>query len=161
MNLFADLLILFLLLMLNGVFAMAEIAVVSSRKARLKKLADEGSTRASVALALANSPDRFLSTVQIGITLVGVLAGAFGGAALSDEFEPMIAAIPVLAPYAGIISIALVVGAITYLSLVIGELDLVDEVLCGWGPAHPEGEAARRDVLPDAAWIVGCHGVGA
>jgi putative hemolysin len=104
MNLFADLLILFLLLMLNGVFAMAEIAVVSSRKARLKKLADEGSTRASVALALANSPDRFLSTVQIGITLVGVLAGAFGGAALSDEFEPMIAAIPVLAPYAGIIS---------------------------------------------------------
>ncbi len=122
MNLFAELLILFLLLVLNGIFAMAEIAVVSSRKARLKKLADEGSTRASVALALANSPDRFLSTVQIGITLVGVLAGAFGGATLSDEFEPVIAAIPSLAPYAGILSMALVVGVITYLSLVIGEL---------------------------------------
>jgi len=122
MNFLLELLILFLLLLLNGVFAMAEIAVVSSRKARLKKLADDGSARARVALSLANSPDRFLSTVQIGITLVGVLAGAFGGATLSEEFEPAIAAIPVLSPYAGIISLALVVGAITYLSLVIGEL---------------------------------------
>ncbi len=122
MNLFFELLILFLLLLLNGVFAMAEIAVVSARKARLKKLADDGSARARAALALANSPDRFLSTVQIGITLVGVLAGAFGGATLSEQLEPTIAAIPVLAPYASVISLALVVGAITYLSLVVGEL---------------------------------------
>ena len=74
----------FLLLMVNGVFAMTEIAVVSARKARLRRLADEGDDRARVALDLAHSPNRFLSTVQIGITLVGVMAGAFGGAGLTE-----------------------------------------------------------------------------
>jgi len=73
--------IIFLLLIANGVFAMAEIAVVSSRKARLRRLAESGNGNARIALELAESPNRFLSTVQIGITLVGVFAGAFGGAA--------------------------------------------------------------------------------
>lgn len=110
------------LLLANGVFAMAEISLVSSRKARLKKFADEGSTAAAKALALAEEPNRFLSTVQIGITLVGVLAGAFGGATISEKLAPKIAEVALLAPYAEYIAIALVVGAITYASLIIGEL---------------------------------------
>jgi putative hemolysin len=122
MNTFVEIFIIFLLLLANGVFAMAEIAVVSSRKARLKKMADEGSARAAAALALVQQPDRFLSTVQIGITLVGVMAGAFGGATLSGKLEVVVAQVPVLAPYAAAISIFVVVSAITYFSLIIGEL---------------------------------------
>ncbi len=122
MTVFIEILIIFLLLLANGVFAMAEIAVVSSRKGRLKKLAGEGATNAKAALLLAERPDRFLSTVQIGITLVGVLAGAFGGATLSGKLAVVVGRIPVLAPYATAIAIFLVVGAITYFSLIIGEL---------------------------------------
>ena len=77
--------IILLLLAINGVFAMTEIAVVSARKGRLKRLADDGDSRAQVALDLAESPNRFLATVQIGITLVGILAGAFGGATIAEE----------------------------------------------------------------------------
>jgi len=79
-----EILIVFLLLVANGVFAMAEIAVVSSRKGKLRQLADAGSKRARAALELAESPNRFLSTVQIGITLVGIIAGAFVGATLAE-----------------------------------------------------------------------------
>jgi len=122
MNVFVEIFIIFLLLLANGIFAMAEIAVVSSRKARLQKFADEGSAKAQAALALALSPDRFLSTVQIGITLIGILAGAFGGATLSEELAVEIAEVPILAPYASAIAIFVVVGAITYFSLIIGEL---------------------------------------
>jgi len=122
MNVFFEILFIFCLLLANGVFAMAEIAIVSSRKARLQKLADDGSTKARAALALAQEPTSFLSTVQIGITLVGILAGAFGGATLSDKLENVIKEVPVLAPYATAISIFVVVGAITYFSLIIGEL---------------------------------------
>ncbi|MET0262281.1 MAG: hemolysin family protein [Rariglobus sp.] len=120
---FTEILIIFLLLLANGVFAMAEIAVVSSRKGRLKKLADEGSARAKTALALAEEPTRFLSTVQIGITLVGILAGAFGGARLAGKLADWLAIkVPFVASYADGLSITLVVGAITYFSLIIGEL---------------------------------------
>jgi len=122
MNILGEILFIVLLLVANGVFAMAEIAVVSSRKARLKKLADDGSAGARVALALTQHPERFLATVQIGITLVGVLAGAFGGATLSGQLEAVIAKVPALRPYAAVIAISVVVGAITYCSLVIGEL---------------------------------------
>lgn len=117
-----EVVIVFCLLLANGVFAMAEISLVSSRKGRLKKFAAEGSLAAAKALALAEEPNRFLSTVQIGITLVGVLAGAFGGATISEKLAPKIAEVSFLAPYAEYISIALVVGAITYASLIIGEL---------------------------------------
>ncbi len=122
MNIFIEILIIFLLLLANGVFAMAEIAVVSSRKARLKSLADEGDPKAVAALALARHPTGFLSTVQIGITLVGILAGAFGGATLSTKLSVWVATFPALAPYANFIGIFVVVGAITYFSLIIGEL---------------------------------------
>lgn len=122
MNSLTEILIIFVLLLANGVFAMAEIAVVSSRKARLKALAGEGSVQAQAALALAQEPTRFLSTVQIGITLVGIMAGAFGGATLSEKLSLWITQFPALAPYSRALAMLIVVGAITYFSLIIGEL---------------------------------------
>ncbi|MBP7141677.1 MAG: HlyC/CorC family transporter [Opitutaceae bacterium] len=135
-SILSEILIIILLLLANGVFAMAEIAVVSSRQARLKKLADEGSRKAAAALKLANEPTRFLSTVQIGITLIGILAGTFGGASLSAKLAVEIAKIPPLANYSLAIAIVIVVGAITYCSLIIGEL--VPKRL---GLSNPEGRA--------------------
>jgi putative hemolysin len=120
--LLVEILIIFLLLLANGVFAMAEISVVSSRRARLKKLADDGSTPARIAFALAEEPTRFLSTVQIGITMVGILAGTFGGATLSEALALEIAKVSWLEPYSRALALAIVVGAITYFSLIIGEL---------------------------------------
>lgn len=115
-------LIILLLLVGNGVFAMTEIALVSARRGRLKQMADGGSAGAAKALKLLENPERFLSSVQIGITLVGVLSGAFGGVAIAGELTPWVARIPVLAEYASQISFALVVTVVTYLSLIIGEL---------------------------------------
>jgi putative hemolysin len=110
------------LIVLNGVFAMSEISVVSSRRTRLQERAEAGDAGARRALALSQEPTRFLSTVQIGITLIGTLAGAFGGATLAEELSPVVARVPALAPYAETVSLGLVVLVITYLSLVIGEL---------------------------------------
>jgi putative hemolysin len=117
-----ELLLILLLLVLNGVFAMAEIAIVSAKKARMMERAEKGSSGAKLALKLSENPERFLSTVQIGITLVGVLAGAFGGASLSGYVEPWLRSVPVLADYAEDLAFGLVVAFITYLSLIIGEL---------------------------------------
>lgn len=117
-----EIFIILLLILFNGIFAMSEIAVVSSRKTRLQQLANQGDLKARAALDLANSPNRFLSTVQIGITLVGILAGAFGGATLSRTLSKQISQIPFLEPYSGAIGLFTVVLAITYLSLVVGEL---------------------------------------
>jgi putative hemolysin len=114
--------ILLLLIVANGVFAMAEMAIVSARKARLQQLADEGDSGAGTALQLAEEPEDLLSTVQIGITLIGVMAGAFGGATIARELAGALGDIPFLAPYAEAIGVAIVVLLITYLSLVIGEL---------------------------------------
>jgi len=111
-----------ILVVANGVFAMAEIAVVSSRKARLRSRAEGGDSRAAVALELAERPDHFLSTVQIGITLVGILAGVFGGATLAEELGAQFNTMRWLAPHGEAVALALVVLAITYLSLIIGEL---------------------------------------
>lgn len=119
---FFELFVIFFLLFLNGVFALAEIAVVSSRKARLQVLADQGSANAAAALALIRDPTRFLSTVQIGITLVGILAGAFGGATFSQDLAVYIETVPGLAGYAEPLAMLFVVGVITYFSLVMGEL---------------------------------------
>src|SRR5215208_5969151 len=110
------------LALLNGLLAMSETALVSSRKARLKQRAEGGDRGARAALRLAESPNRFLSTVQIGISLVGVLAGAFGGATLARPLADALRAVPALAPYAGPLAFGTVVVAITYLSLIIGEL---------------------------------------
>ncbi|MBN2305333.1 MAG: HlyC/CorC family transporter [Anaerolineae bacterium] len=117
-----ELVILSLLILLNGFFAMSELAVMSARKARLQEWAEQGNARARSALDLANTPNRFLSTVQIGITLVGVLAGAFGGATLSKVLGDRFAQVDALAPYADALGLGVVVAGITYFSLVIGEL---------------------------------------
>ena len=120
---FVEVAVILMLLALNGVFAMSEMALVAARKIRLEHRADEGDAGARAALALAANPTNFLSTVQVGITLVGILAGAFGGAGLADRMGDRLAtAVPVLEPYADAIALAAVVGAITYLSLIIGEL---------------------------------------
>lgn len=117
-----EIVLIFLLVVGNGIFAMAEIAVVSSRKARLRARSEGGDRGAAVALELAERPDDFLSTVQIGITLVGILAGVFGGATLAEELGAQFDAVSWIAPHGETLGLVLVVLAITYLSLVIGEL---------------------------------------
>src|SRR6266516_3218410 len=117
-----ELFIVILLIIANGVFAMSETAFVSARKVRLQQWANEGNVKAAIALELVNSPNRLLSTVQLGITLIGILAGAFGGASIAGALAVYLRAISWLAPYSAAIALALVVLCITYLSLVIGEL---------------------------------------
>ncbi len=117
-----ELVVLLVLLIANGMFAMTEIAIVSARKGRLRQRAEGGDGRAAIALELAESPNRFLSTVQIGITLVGIFAGAFGGATLSAELARPLARVSWLAPYASQVALGIVVLIITYFSLVLGEL---------------------------------------
>lgn len=128
--------VIFLLLIANGVFAMAEIAVVSAKRARLRRLAEQGNARARAALSLAESPNRFLATVQVGITLVGILAGAFGGATMTAKLAGVIGRAAWLQPYAEKIAFGLVVMVITYFSLVLGEL-----VPKRFGLSRPEGIA--------------------
>jgi putative hemolysin len=101
---------------------MSEIAVVAARKVRLQQRAEEGDEGAQRALDLAHDPEKFLSTVQVGITLVGVFAGAYGGNRLAEPLGARIAQVPQLAPYADNIALALVVTVITVLSLIVGEL---------------------------------------
>ena len=117
-----EILLILVLIVANGVFSGSEIAIVSARRVRLEQMANQGNRRAAVALRLATSPNDLLSTVQIGITLIGILSGAVGGATLSGRLKPLIDAIPPLRPWSEPLSLALVVSAITYLSLVIGEL---------------------------------------
>ena len=117
-----EIFLIFVLLILNGIFSMSEIAVVSAKRIRLKQRAEEGDLGAKTALELAESPDKFLSTVQIGITLIGIVAGAVGGASLSARLTPVFQGISVLSPYAEEISFGIVILLITYFSLVIGEL---------------------------------------
>lgn len=114
--------IILVLIVLNGIFAMAEFALVSSKKTRLQQRADHGDAGAAAALGLINEPSSFLSTVQIGITLVGIFAGAFGGATVARELGAWFLQVPLLAPYSDILGITLVVLVITYLTLVFGEL---------------------------------------
>jgi putative hemolysin len=114
--------IILLLIIINGIFVLSEIALVSSRKARLRQRANEGDRGSQKALELANTPNRFLSTAQIGITFISILAGAFGGATIASEVEARISNIPILAPYSHFVGIVLVVIGISYLSLVLGEL---------------------------------------
>jgi putative hemolysin len=117
-----EILVILLLMIANGLFSMSEMAIVSVRRARLQELVEQGDAKALAALELANSPNRFLSTVQVGISLIGVLTGAFGGATLSNTLAPYIAMIPALAGSSQPIAFGIVVVIITYLSLIIGEL---------------------------------------
>jgi len=120
--LFIACVVVLLLVVLNGVFAMSELAVVSSRKAKLQSRAEKGDQGAAEALRLSEDPTRFLSAVQVGITLIGILAGAYGQATIAGELSRSIETIATLKPYAHIIATAVVVVLLTYFSLILGEL---------------------------------------
>lgn len=117
-----DVLIILALVALNGVFAMSELAIVSSRKARLEAMARAGKPGARAALALGSDPGKFLSTVQIGITLIGILAGAYSGASLGAPTAARLQALGMAANTAETVGFAIVIGLTTYASLIIGEL---------------------------------------
>lgn len=117
-----DMALLFFLVLLNGVFAMSEIAVVTSRKARLQRLAEDGSPGARSALALHNEPSNFLSTIQVGITSVAILSGAIGESALADPLAAWLSGFVLSEPYARGIALTIVVVGLTYFSVVVGEL---------------------------------------
>ncbi|MCQ4160250.1 hemolysin family protein [Roseomonas sp. GC11] len=122
MDVALELAVIMLLVLLNGIFAMSELAIVSSRRVRLLGMQRAGRAGATAALALAEDPQRFLPTVQVGITLVGVLAGAFAGQGLAQRLAGVLTLVPGLETYAGEIALALVVLGITYASLILGEL---------------------------------------
>src|SRR5450756_1930523 len=114
--------VIILLLMLNGFLAMSEMAIASSRRNRLQQLADLGHGDARAALALAADPSRYLAAIQMGMTLIGILAGALSGATLADRIEEWLDLYPLIAPYAKTVAVGTVVLAVTYLSLIVGEL---------------------------------------
>ncbi len=118
----SEALLIILLILVNGVFSMSELAIVSARKVRLEQWAKEGNAKARAALRLIASPTNFLSTVQIGITLIGISSGALGGATVAKPLKVSLDTVPLLQPYSEPLSFAIVVGIITYLSLVVGEL---------------------------------------
>jgi putative hemolysin len=121
MILFASAVVL-LLVVLNGLFAASEMAVVSARRPKLQSRADRGDKGAKAALKLTENPTRFLSAVQVGITLIGILAGAYGQATIAAELDIILEDVPVLAPYSEGISTGVVVVMLTYVSLIVGEL---------------------------------------
>ena len=111
------------MLVLNGIFAMYEIALVSSSKIRLEALADKGSKKAKRVIRKRDESEKFLSTIQIGITLIGIVSGAYGGTSIADDLVPLFEMIPgVNTVYAGHLAMLTVVVVITYLSIVVGEL---------------------------------------
>jgi putative hemolysin len=138
--------IILVLILLNGLFSMSESAMESARKARLEFLANKGDEKAKAALKLANNPDRFLSTVQIGITLISILIGIYSGATWRMELIDMVAQIAPLAPYSHGIATAIIVLVITYFTIVLGEL--VPKRL---GVARPE--AISRQVAAPMLWL--------
>jgi putative hemolysin len=122
MGTLAEIAVILALVLVNGLLAMSELAVVSSRKARLRAMARQGIRGAAAALSLAEDPQRFLPTVQVGITLVGVLAGAFGGVGLARTLGTWLETLPYIGAEAHAIAFALVVAAITLASIVLGEI---------------------------------------
>lgn len=117
-----EILIILILILLNGVLSMSEISLVSARKSRLESASKKGNKSADTALLLANNPDRFLSTIQIGITLIGILTGLYSGEAFAADLAIVLAKIEWLSPYAMTLSKVLIVIVVTYLTLVLGEL---------------------------------------
>ncbi len=114
--------IIIFLALLNGVFAGTETAMISARRGRLEQLAESGNTSAAAAVRLQEDPNRFLATVQVGITLIATISGVFGGASMAGTIAPLLGQLPLVAPYADTLALVLVVVLITYLSLVLGEL---------------------------------------
>lgn len=117
-----EIIIIIALILLNGIFAMSEMALVSSKKFKLESAKKKGNSNAKSALDLSENPTRFLSTVQIGITLIGVLLGIYSGETLTKDLSTLLASVAFLKPYAGPLATALVVIIVTYFSIVIGEL---------------------------------------
>jgi len=117
-----EILIILFLILLNGVFSMSEIALISARKNRLETAAKKGNTNAKVALDLANSPNKFLSTVQIGITLIGILTGIYSGDKITNDVQGFVSSFTLLKPYSDSIGVGIVVIILTFFSLVLGEL---------------------------------------
>lgn len=122
MNISNEIIIIFLLALINGFLAMSEAAIISVRKARLQHLAQKGDKKAMQALELANNPNRFLSTIQFGITLIGIITGAYSGATIVDSLEKIFSGWQYIGRYAREISFFVIVIVITYLNLLIGEL---------------------------------------
>jgi putative hemolysin len=122
MDLAIDIVVVLLLIVLNGLLSLSELALVSANRVRLAMLERKGVAGAARARALADEPQRFLPTVQVGITLIGILTGVFGGAHVADQFIPLLQSVPLLAPVAGTLSLTVVVVLITYLTMVLGEL---------------------------------------
>lgn len=158
----ADLVLVFALILVNGFFAMSELAIVSARRARLQNRANMGSRGARVALELSDDPSRFLSTVQIGITLIGILAGAFSGATIAEHFATSLIENGVRQDIAELVSIGVVVIVLTFVSLVIGELVPKRLAL-----THPDAIASRvvpaielvaRVTHPVVALLAAFHG---
>lgn len=141
-----EVILIVLLVLANGVFSMAEMAVVSSRKSRLRQRAEGGSRGARIALELAENPHDFLSTVQIGITLIGTLAGAFGGATIGEQLTVYLKQFPFVANYSDSIAIGVVVLGISYLSLILGELAPKSLAL-------GKPEAISSAVAPTMRWL--------
>ena len=117
-----EIFILVVLIVINGLFTMSEIALVSARKARLETMAEKGDKKAGNALRLANNPEIFLSAAQIGITLIAILTGVYSGETFSRDLQPLVEKIELFQPYAETISTTLIVILVTFLSIVFGEL---------------------------------------
>lgn len=117
-----EILIILFLILLNGIFSMSEIALISARKNRLETAAKKGNKNAKAALDLANSPNEFLSTVQIGITLIGILTGIYSGDKITTDVQNFVATFEALSPYSDSIAVGIVVVTLTFFSLVLGEL---------------------------------------
>jgi len=144
-----EIIVVVVLVLLNGFFAASELAIVSSKRSRLARRAAEGSNGARVALSLKDDPSRFLSTVQFGITLIGIVAGAYSGAALSEPLAEVFNDVEWLVPYADGLAFTLVVIAITYLSLILGELVPKQIAL-----SNPEGWAIfAAPTMRIVAWL--------
>lgn len=117
-----EILIIFILTLINGFFSLSEIALVSVKKSKMEQLAAQGSSRAKTILKLLKNPENFLSSVQVGITLIGIVSGAYAGVTLTDDMEAYLSSFVFLQPYVHNISLIIVIGGITYFSIVIGEL---------------------------------------
>jgi putative hemolysin len=147
MDLVIDIVVVLLLIGLNGLLSLSELALISANRTRLVVLERKGFTGAAQARALADEPQRFLPTVQVGITLIGILTGVFGGARLASHFEPLLAKVALLRPFADSLALALVVLVMTYFTMVLGELVPKQLAL-----RRPEVLAAR--MAQPMAWLL-------
>lgn len=117
-----EIIVIILLTFLNAFFALSEISLVSVKKSRIQHLADQGNSRAKTILGLLDKPENFLSSVQVGITLIGIIAGAYGGATLTDDMEKVLINVKFLGGSVHMVSLLIVIGSITYFTIVVGEL---------------------------------------